>query len=214
MEHESVDAAPPDVLHACASWLEPIEEQLTQNIFFQKQQTQKINEQTERSYVLEKCKNLSYVRRGAGAGAGAGSDDKSMDVKEFELATMAQQQRAVGSDKKEGDLEAGTGGGGGGGGARNSKFTANICGVISVDRQAFFERMLFRVSRGNALVTFMPIEDKIFDPNTNEEVSKSVFTIVFVGEQVKKYISYQISTQPSPSSLIYLCDSYSYSYSY
>jgi hypothetical protein len=58
-EHEQKQSYP-DVLQACAAWLEPIEEQLQQNIFFKKQQTQKINEQTERSYVLEVWNTLTF----------------------------------------------------------------------------------------------------------------------------------------------------------
>lgn len=68
----------------------------------------------------------------------------------------------------------------------NASFTQTLRGVIPTDRAPLFERMIFRVSRGNAVTRFISIDEPIIDAVTGEPVRKSVYTIVFVGTELKK----------------------------
>mmetsp|Transcript_39505 Transcript_39505/g.63362 ORF Transcript_39505/g.63362 Transcript_39505/m.63362 type:complete len:868 (+) Transcript_39505:122-2725(+) len=63
----------------------------------------------------------------------------------------------------------------------DQKFYTYICGVIPVAQQIFFTRMLYRLSRGNAFVRYLNIEDELLDPESGEYVDKSVFYIVSIG---------------------------------
>jgi len=68
-------------------------------------------------------------------------------------------------------------------------YISYFIGVVPVDRQALFERMLFRVSRGNVLARFTPIDVDVVDPATAIAMRKSVFTVIFMGQQMKRRIS-------------------------
>ena len=46
-------------------------------------------------------------------------------------------------------------------------------------RVAGFERMLWRISKGNVFVRFADIEENMQDPRTGEEMVKSVFVIFY-----------------------------------
>ena len=46
-------------------------------------------------------------------------------------------------------------------------------------RVAGFERMLWRVSKGNVFVRFADIEENMVDPRTGETLVKSVFIIFY-----------------------------------
>jgi vacuolar-type H+-ATPase subunit I/STV1 len=63
-----------------------------------------------------------------------------------------------------------------------------VCGVLPTDSVEQFKRMLYRISRGNALIRFAEIDDKIFDPVTGESGFKSVFWIVFLGNSLSPRI--------------------------
>ena len=52
-------------------------------------------------------------------------------------------------------------------------------GVIERSRVVTFERLLWRVSKGNVFVRFADIEQEMIDPNTSRPVLKSVFMIFF-----------------------------------
>ena len=67
-----------------------------------------------------------------------------------------------------------------------ASFSSCINGVLPVDKQPLFERMLFRVSRGNAFTHFFPITEDLRDPVSNEPVKKYVFSVVFVGDQLRR----------------------------
>mmetsp|Transcript_57520 Transcript_57520/g.66005 ORF Transcript_57520/g.66005 Transcript_57520/m.66005 type:complete len:789 (-) Transcript_57520:339-2705(-) len=54
-----------------------------------------------------------------------------------------------------------------------------LCGVIPRDRLATFERLLFRITRGNAVVRTSEISQPFFNITTNEAVHKMVFSIMF-----------------------------------
>uniref|UniRef100_A0A8C6T5Z8 V-type proton ATPase subunit a n=1 Tax=Neogobius melanostomus TaxID=47308 RepID=A0A8C6T5Z8_9GOBI len=63
-----------------------------------------------------------------------------------------------------------------------------VAGVISRERIPTFERMLWRVCRGNVFLRKAEIEDPLEDPTTGDQVCKSVFIIFFQGDQLKNRV--------------------------
>ncbi|CAF0953209.1 unnamed protein product [Adineta steineri] len=63
-----------------------------------------------------------------------------------------------------------------------------VSGVIPRERLIAFERMLWRVSRGNVVLKYSDIDELIEDPNTLTKIHKSVFVVFFQGEQLKNRI--------------------------
>ena len=55
----------------------------------------------------------------------------------------------------------------------------NCAGVMDRARVAGFERMLWRISKGNVFVRFADIEENMQDPRTGEEMVRSVFVIFY-----------------------------------
>ena len=54
-----------------------------------------------------------------------------------------------------------------------------VAGVLDRARQVSFEKMLWRVSKGNVFVKFSDIEEEMEDPRTGDTLYKSVFIIFF-----------------------------------
>uniref|UniRef100_A0A8C7WR73 V-type proton ATPase subunit a n=1 Tax=Oryzias sinensis TaxID=183150 RepID=A0A8C7WR73_9TELE len=63
-----------------------------------------------------------------------------------------------------------------------------VAGVIGRERIPTFERMLWRVCRGNVFLRQADIEDPLEDPTTGDQVNKSVFIIFFQGDQLKNRV--------------------------
>ncbi|XP_076042466.1 V-type ATPase subunit a family protein Vha100-1 isoform X2 [Oratosquilla oratoria] len=63
-----------------------------------------------------------------------------------------------------------------------------VAGVINRERMPMFERMLWRVCRGNVFLRQSEIDTPLADPVTHEGVNKSVFIIFFQGEQLKNKV--------------------------
>ncbi|XP_056262455.1 V-type proton ATPase 116 kDa subunit a isoform X2 [Pseudoliparis swirei] len=63
-----------------------------------------------------------------------------------------------------------------------------VAGVIGRERIPTFERMLWRVCRGNVFLRQAEIEDPLEDPATSDKVHKSVFIIFFQGDQLKNRV--------------------------
>ncbi|XP_037545204.1 V-type proton ATPase 116 kDa subunit a isoform X2 [Nematolebias whitei] len=63
-----------------------------------------------------------------------------------------------------------------------------VAGVIGRERIPTFERMLWRVCRGNVFLRQANIEDPLEDPTTGDQVHKSVFIIFFQGDQLKNRV--------------------------
>ncbi|XP_063328307.1 V-type proton ATPase 116 kDa subunit a isoform X2 [Pelmatolapia mariae] len=63
-----------------------------------------------------------------------------------------------------------------------------VAGVIGRERIPNFERMLWRVCRGNVFLRQADIEDPLEDPTTGDQVHKSVFIIFFQGDQLKNRV--------------------------
>ncbi|CAK7295356.1 V-type proton ATPase 116 kDa subunit a 4 [Vulpes lagopus] len=64
-------------------------------------------------------------------------------------------------------------------------FTA---GVINRERMASFERLLWRVCRGNIYLKFSEMDATLEDPVTKEEIKKNIFIIFYQGEQLRQKI--------------------------
>uniref|UniRef100_A0A674PFH7 V-type proton ATPase subunit a n=1 Tax=Takifugu rubripes TaxID=31033 RepID=A0A674PFH7_TAKRU len=73
-------------------------------------------------------------------------------------------------------------------GVRWSSRTGFVAGVIGRERIPTFERMLWRVCRGNVFLRQADIEDSLEDPATGDQVHKSVFIIFFQGDQLKNRV--------------------------
>ncbi|XP_012977719.1 V-type proton ATPase 116 kDa subunit a isoform X1 [Mesocricetus auratus] len=61
-------------------------------------------------------------------------------------------------------------------------FTA---GVIHRERMTSFERLLWRVCRGNVYLKFSEMDTLLEDPVTKEEMKKNIFIIFYQGEQLR-----------------------------
>uniref|UniRef100_A0A667XGQ6 V-type proton ATPase subunit a n=1 Tax=Myripristis murdjan TaxID=586833 RepID=A0A667XGQ6_9TELE len=78
-----------------------------------------------------------------------------------------------------------------------------VAGVIGRERIPTFERMLWRVCRGNVFLRQADIEDPLEDPATGDQVYKSVFIIFFQGDQLKNRVKkicegFRASLYPCP----------------
>nr|XP_033808872.1 V-type proton ATPase 116 kDa subunit a isoform X2 [Geotrypetes seraphini] len=81
-------------------------------------------------------------------------------------------------------------------------FTA---GVIGRERMASFERLLWRVCRGNIYLKYSELDTVLEDPITKEEVKKNVFIIFYQGDQLKQKIKkicegFRATVYPCPES--------------
>lgn len=80
---------------------------------------------------------------------------------------------------------------------------AFVAGVILRERLPAFERMLWRVCRGNVFLRQAEIEAALEDPHTGDNVYKSVFIIFFQGEQLRSRVKkicegFRASLYPCP----------------
>nr|XP_018903507.1 PREDICTED: V-type proton ATPase 116 kDa subunit a isoform X2 [Bemisia tabaci] len=60
-----------------------------------------------------------------------------------------------------------------------------VAGVVPRERVPAFERMLWRISRGNVFLRQAELEEPLEDPATGNEIYKTVFVAFFQGEQLK-----------------------------
>nr|XP_016945921.1 V-type proton ATPase 116 kDa subunit a1 [Drosophila suzukii] len=82
---------------------------------------------------------------------------------------------------------------------------AFVAGVIKLERFFSFERMLWRISRGNIFLRRADIDGLVDDEETGRPVLKTVFVAFFQGEQLKQRIKkvctgYHAAVYPCPSS--------------
>lgn len=63
-----------------------------------------------------------------------------------------------------------------------------VAGVIQRERVPGFERMLWRISRGNVFLRRAELDKPLEDPATGNEIYKTVFVAFFQGEQLKSRI--------------------------
>ncbi|XP_058453384.1 V-type proton ATPase 116 kDa subunit a 1-like [Malaya genurostris] len=88
--------------------------------------------------------------------------------------------------------------------ARTGSHLAFVAGVIQREKVPGFERMLWRVSRGNVYLRQVELETPLEDPATGTNIYKTVFAAFFQGEQLKARIKkvcagYHASLYPCPS---------------
>uniref|UniRef100_A0A2M4CMA3 V-type proton ATPase subunit a n=1 Tax=Anopheles darlingi TaxID=43151 RepID=A0A2M4CMA3_ANODA len=92
----------------------------------------------------------------------------------------------------------------GGEAANDGKPLGFVAGVISRERIIGFERMLWRVSRGNIFLRQAVLEEALVDPKTGDSIHKIVFVAFFQGEQLKSRVKkvctgYHASLYPCPN---------------
>eukprot|EP00099_Drosophila_melanogaster_P023065 NP_650722.1 vacuolar H[+] ATPase 100kD subunit 2, isoform B [Drosophila melanogaster] len=80
-----------------------------------------------------------------------------------------------------------------------------VAGVINRERVFAFERMLWRISRGNVFLKRSDLDEPLNDPATGHPIYKTVFVAFFQGEQLKNRIKkvctgFHASLYPCPSS--------------
>ncbi|XP_061397032.1 V-type proton ATPase 116 kDa subunit a 1-like [Musca vetustissima] len=79
-----------------------------------------------------------------------------------------------------------------------------IAGVIKLEKFFAFERMLWRISRGNVFLKRSDLSGMLKDPETGNPVLKTVFVAFFQGEQLKQRIkkicsAFHAAVYPCPS---------------
>ncbi|XP_011172894.1 V-type proton ATPase 116 kDa subunit a1 isoform X2 [Solenopsis invicta] len=80
-----------------------------------------------------------------------------------------------------------------------------VGGVINRERVPAFERMLWRISRGNVFLRQTELEKPLEDPSTGNKIYKTAFVAFFQGEQLKSRIKkvctgFHASLYPCPTS--------------
>lgn len=80
-----------------------------------------------------------------------------------------------------------------------------VAGVINRERVPAFERMLWRISRGNVFLRQAELDKPLEDPATGNQIYKTVFVAFFQGEQLKSRIrkvctGFHASLYPCPHS--------------
>ncbi|XP_044727031.1 V-type proton ATPase 116 kDa subunit a1 isoform X2 [Chrysoperla carnea] len=80
-----------------------------------------------------------------------------------------------------------------------------VAGVVERERVPAFERMLWRISRGNVFLRQSELDKPLEDPHTGNQLYKTVFVAFFQGEQLKSRIKkvcagFHASLYPCPSS--------------
>jgi len=78
-------------------------------------------------------------------------------------------------------------------------------GVMERSRMAAFEKMLWRVSKGNVFIKFVDIDEMMEDPTTGDTLHKVIFIIFFQGEQLKTRVKkicegFHAAVYPCPES--------------
>ncbi|GFG30107.1 hypothetical protein Cfor_09516 [Coptotermes formosanus] len=79
-----------------------------------------------------------------------------------------------------------------------------VAGVVPRERVPAFERMLWRISRGNVFLRRAELDQPLEDPATGNEIFKTVFVAFFQGEQLKSRVKkvctgFHASLYPCPS---------------
>ncbi|KDR23260.1 V-type proton ATPase 116 kDa subunit a [Zootermopsis nevadensis] len=79
-----------------------------------------------------------------------------------------------------------------------------VAGVVPRERVPAFERMLWRISRGNVFLRQAELDQPLEDPSTGNQIYKTVFAAFFQGEQLKSRVKkvctgFHASLYPCPS---------------
>ncbi len=170
-----------DVLSQFENDWKPLEMELKINITAARKLQTEISRMEEERHVLFECKENINIEQ---------------EVKELKASVAVRSRGRRGDIKSpllDDDIELQ-------GMQAEKKFYKYICGTIPDTQKIFFERMLYRVSRGNAFVRYLDITGevvdektgdvrtepvKVLDPRTGELITKSVFYIVTIGRGLK-----------------------------
>jgi len=131
------------------------------HINFFRQQTQLINELKERIEVLRLCRRLNNA---------GGYDDEEESPKALGgiYGSLVDQKAPIEEPLLSRDPESG------------SEFSESLSGAVPAIKQALFERMIFRVSHGNAILSFQDMKAPVIDPVSGTPVQKVVFSVLAV----------------------------------
>ncbi|KAJ3342562.1 H(+)-transporting V0 sector ATPase subunit a [Gonapodya sp. JEL0774] len=102
----------------------------------------------------------------------------------FDEAQSRQEDLSGGAAQPDAPLLASEEGEFGGDGGRGSANLGFVAGVIPRNKMIVFERVLWRVLRGNLYMNYAEIEEPIRDPVTDEVVKKNVFIIFAHGKEL------------------------------
>ena len=157
-----------DVLEDIQQFIDPVERELVLSAGFQKDNQRQISELMERQHVLRVCQNVRVSEVANQLEEDAKGNGEQM------------RQNLLGSDDDDdSDYKR----------AHNEDQLRNfIAGVLPVEGVEQMRRMLYRISRGNAIARFEDIKEPVVDPGSGEEMKKTVFWIVFLGEQLNSRI--------------------------
>lgn len=167
-----------DILTSVQQLVEPVERELNANVNFLKENRRLIAQQIERRHTLTLTKDLDLAgqaRRLARRAAEAERSDPSYSALIPELSSPP----PVEMDTLEEEAAP----------RDPNAFRNFLCGIIAVDQQPMFRRMLYRVSRGNAFARFADIAGTLEDPMTGEQQRKSVFYVMVLGQQLLQRIT-------------------------
>lgn len=117
-----------------------------------------------------------------------------------ELRCVLEKTQGFFTDKSAAQNLEGTGGDPG----NENKPLSFVAGVIPRERVIGFERILWRVSRGNVFLRQAPIDKPLTNPRTGDSIHKIVFVAFFQGEQLKTRVKkicsgYHASLYPCPN---------------
>lgn len=168
-----------DIISSVQQLVEPVERDLNLSVNFLRENRRLIAQQVERRHTFTLTKDLDLAgqarRMARQAHLNQGQEGKAL--------LQANSPTAPASFELERkDEEAPSG-------RDPNSFRNYICGIIAVDQQPQFRRMLYRVSRGNAFARFADIAGTLIDPSTGEPQRKSVFYVMVLGQTLLQRIT-------------------------
>eukprot|EP00808_Paulinella_micropora_P009153 g32929.t1 len=159
-----------DVLEDVQQFVENAMNELDQHLKSKGIYESSIHEQQELGHVLKICQDSSIFRRDrqkGGISRGGFGEDGEGEALTRPLIMEGGEAKVKG-----------------GGEAKVNCLT----GAVSYAQQSLFERMVFRMTRGNVITTFQEIEELVIDAETGQPTKKSVFQLIFYGEPMRRRI--------------------------
>ena len=111
--------------------------------------------------------------------------------------TQSQSEKDIGQNQDDQEFEHSS---------SSMKFNVTA-GAIATSKLVSFERILWRIAKGNVFLKTSPIDDdNIIDPATGQALQKSLFLMFFQGEELKIRVKkvcegYHADVYPCPDSL-------------
>ena len=159
LSKDDTKATSTQILENLESELEDYQSQLKELNTFSEKLTVEYNEKVELQEVLEKARRFFMT------------DGPRLAVSELSAETFRT------SSHQEGLLEAHRP-------ELDMRFSS-ITGVVATEERVRFERMVWRATKGNCFLRFIPIKQPITDPATGELLEKSVFIIFFKSDSIE-----------------------------